>query len=91
MPPCHGRLRKCHLISQQELKKTKAYRAGELDLWDPRLWVWGCGGIMGNGGHHHHLDSSRKLKLPRTAIPAPTEALADELGLGWFLEREYGS
>lgn len=92
MPPCSGRLRKCHLISQQELKKTEAYRSGRLNLWDPRLWVWACGGIVGLGAHHGAFDTGMKqLRLARSAIPEATETLARGLGIEWWLDREYGA
>jgi len=37
------------------------------------------------------LDHSRTLKVPREALPAGLVEFADELGIGWWLEREYGS
>lgn len=57
---------------------------------DERSWVWGCGGPMGNAGHHGMLDASRTLRVPRYRIPEATEVFAAELGLGWWLDREYG-
>ena len=59
-------------------------------MWDDRAWVWGCGGPMGDGGHHGMLDKSRTLHLPREFIPPELEELALELGLMWWLDREYG-
>ena len=44
---------------------------------------------MGNAGHHGMLDASRTLRVPRDRIPAGTEHLAAELGLTWWLDREY--
>lgn len=83
---CDGRLVRVHLLPRQLLKRN-----GYADLVDdPRTWVVGCGGIMGNAGHHGQLDQSRTLRIPREAIPAETEALAEELGLSWWLGREYG-
>lgn len=84
--PCHGQLVRVHIVPRQLLKREK------LDdlIFDSRTWVWGCGGIMGNGGHHGELDHSRRLKIPRSAIPADTEQLMAEVGLGWWLDREYG-
>lgn len=84
MPPCDGRLVRVHLLPQQTIK-----RAGG-NPWDKRAWVYGCGGIVGNEGHHGMLDHSKKLRLPRVAIPDRTEALAAELGLGWWLDKHYG-
>lgn len=57
---------------------------------DPRTWVWACGGIMGQGGHHGMLDHSRTLRVPRSALPAGVEEVARLVGLEWWLEREYG-
>ena len=84
MTPCSGRLVRCHLIPRQLLKQQHHPE------WDRRAWVWGCGGIVGNGGHHGMLDSSRTLRLRREAIPAGVEELAYELGLLWWLDRTYG-
>ena len=84
MPACDGRLVRCHLIPQQLIKREGGRP------WDRRAWVWACGGITGNSGHHGMLDHSRRLRLPREAIPAHTEQLALELGLIWWLEKTYG-
>lgn len=98
--PCEGRLVRVHLIPKQLLKRT--WRSLERQdyplpfdsltalLADERAWVDGCGGIVGIGGHHGMLDHSRTLRIPRSAIPDGTVELAEELGLGWWLDREYG-
>ena len=97
MPPCSGRLVRCHLLPRQVLKKVDI-DGTEFDRpdWsvdalidDPRTWVWGCGGVIGNGGHHGMLDQSRKLRIPFEELPLPMVRLAVALGLGWFLDREY--
>jgi hypothetical protein len=86
MAPCVGQLRRVHLIPKQLIKRRDPAKA-----WDERGWVWACGGAgMGNAGHHGMLDHSRTLRIPRAAIPSATQELADELGLGWWLDREYG-
>ena len=85
MPACDGRLVRVHLVPKQQLRKAGCY-----DVWDRRAWVWACGGETGIGGHHGRLDHSRTLRLPRTAIPELTEELAAELGLEYWLDREYG-
>ena len=82
--PCDGRLVRCHLIPRQVLR-----RAG-WDEWDARAWVFGCGGIMGDSGHHGAFDHARTIWLPRSALPAEVEQLAYESGLLWFLDRTYG-
>jgi hypothetical protein len=83
---CDGKLRKCHLIRRQVIRRE----AGPMFEWDPRVWVWGCGGITGIGGHHGMLDYSRRLRVPRDRLPATVEEFAVEVGLEWWLEREYG-
>lgn len=59
---------------------------------DARSWVWGCGGPTGIGGHHGRLDSRGcdPLRIPRYRLPPGLEEFAEELGLGWWLDREYG-
>jgi hypothetical protein len=84
MLQCDGRLVRCHLIP-----KTVIQDAGG-KVWDPRAWVWGCGGPTGIGGHHGMLDHSKTLRLPRECLPAGLEEFALELGLMWFLDRTYG-
>lgn len=83
MTPCEGRLIKAHILPRQLLKRHGG------DPKDPRSFVFACGGIVGNAGHHGHLDSSRRLRLPRHAIPAGTQQMAEELGLVWWLDRTY--
>lgn len=58
--------------------------------WNDRSWVWACGGPMGQGGHHGELDTKRSLKIPRRLLPAGVEDFAAEVGLLWWLDREYG-
>jgi hypothetical protein len=83
--PCDGRLVKAHLIPRQLLK-----REGRADLIDdPRTWVPGCGGITGCSGHHGMLDYSRTLRIPRSLLPAAVEEVAEEAGLGWWIDRTY--
>lgn len=59
-------------------------------IWDPAVWVWACGGPVGNGGHHGMLDHSRTLRVPLEDLPARTVQAAARMGLWWWLEREYG-
>jgi hypothetical protein len=58
-------------------------------IWDRRTWVWGCGGPMGNAGHHGMLDHSRTIQVPFEALPVETFELARHLELVWWLETEY--
>jgi hypothetical protein len=97
MPPCEGPLVRCHLIPQQLLRRTPQYQAITLRpmrhwfLYDERSWVWGCGGAMGIGGHHHMFDCSKRIRLARCSIPAGTEELAEALDLQWYLDRTFGT
>jgi hypothetical protein len=84
--PCDGRLRMCHLIPAQLIRRE----VGRNHVWDDRVWVWGCGGPTGIGGHHGRLDYSRTLKIPRHRLPADVLDFADEFGLMWWVDREYG-
>lgn len=52
--------------------------------WDCRSWVWMC------EAHHHALDFTRALKIPRDALPSAVEEFAAEYGYTAWLEREYG-
>lgn len=83
--PCTGRLVRCHLIPKQVIKRVDPQA-----VWDPRSFVPGCGGLTGVGGHHGELDLSRSLRLSRDVLPEGLEEFAAELGLGWWLAREYG-
>jgi hypothetical protein len=84
--PCDGKLRKCHLIPAQLLRREGL---GQF-TWTEAVWVWGCGGIVGIGGHHGQFDHSRSLRVPREMLPAELEAFAAANGLAWYLDREYG-
>jgi hypothetical protein len=85
-------------ISVRELRRRVTpegranYRTRTLrDLCDDeRSWVPCCGGPLGPGGHHGQLDQSRHLRIPRADLPADVEEFAAELGLTWWIEREYG-
>jgi hypothetical protein len=82
---CDGQLVRCHLIPRQLL----AREGHDALIEDRRTWVPGCGGLTGIGGHHGELDTSRKLRIPLWRIPTETLLLLEEIGLGWWLEREY--
>ena len=58
-------------------------------VYDPRIGVSGCGGPMGNSGHHGALDVARTLKVPREALPEGVTEYAREFGLTWFVDLEY--
>lgn len=79
---CDGRMERAHLIREQTIRKHVS--RSKLILWAPAVWRPAC--------HRHHglLDQSKTLRIPRSAIPAETEAWADDNGLTWWLDREYG-
>jgi hypothetical protein len=90
--PCDGLLVRCHLLPRSLLRRELAVDKMELArlMWDERIFVAACGGLMGNTGHHGAFDTARTLKVPRWAIPAGLEEFAAEHRLGWWLDREYG-
>jgi hypothetical protein len=76
--PCEGRLVRCHLIPQQVIRRElramfktgPAKRDLENIVWDPRTWVWACGGFgHGNMGHHGLLDNPGGIEPPWDALP----------------------
>lgn len=85
---CDGRMDRAHLISQQLMKRElrTSPRIVELAaiLGDPRGWVPAC------RKHHGAFDVARTIRVPRSSLPVGVEDLALELGLEWWLEREYG-
>lgn len=80
--PCDGRMEHAHLIREQTIRKHVS--RSKLILWAPAVWRPAC--------HRHHglLDQSKTLRIPRSAIPAETEAWALEHGLSWWLAETYG-
>jgi hypothetical protein len=85
MPPCIGRLIKAHLIPKALLR---THALGDF-MWADPVWVWACGGPTGLAGHHGALDASKRLRIPRAAIPRSTERFCAKHGLTWYLERTY--
>jgi hypothetical protein len=45
---------------------------------------------MGVSGHHGQFDAARTLRVPRHYLPPVFVEWCDELGLGWYVDREYG-
>jgi hypothetical protein len=84
---CYGRLVRAHLIPQQTLKKEISYVCPQI-LWDPRVWVWACGGVMGQGSHHGMFDAHRII-VPYVDLPVGLLEFAEEHGLLWYLEKHY--
>jgi hypothetical protein len=48
-----------------------------------------CGGLRGISGHHGQFDGGQ-FKLSREMLPPETEEFAADLGLDWWLDRQYG-
>jgi hypothetical protein len=80
---CGGRMEKAHLIREQVIRREVS--RAKVVLWTPAVWRPAC------YRHHSMLDSSKRLRIPRSAIPAETEAWASENGLGWWLDETYGA
>lgn len=87
--PCSGRLIRAHLLPRQLLRRELDRTTYLAAVEDPRSWIPACGGIMGPTGHHGMLDYSRTLRIPYDKLPPGTVELARELGLDWWLEREF--
>jgi hypothetical protein len=84
--PCDrpmGLLWRVHLLDKQQLARRGA------DPWDPRGYVWACGGASGLAGCHGLLDSYR-LVVPRVELPAEVLELAAEAGMLAWVDRRYG-
>lgn len=60
--PCDGRMQWAHLIREQTIRK-RVSRAKAV-LWDQRVLQPAC------YRHHTMLDSSKTLRVPRSALPA---------------------
>lgn len=84
--PCEGPLVRAHLIPAQTIRREVGTRA----VWDDRVFVPACGGIVGIGGHHGQLDYTRSLRIPRAELPPDLEEFAAEFDLLWWLDRTYG-
>ncbi len=77
-------------VRERALRRERPTRTLRELCEDENGWVPCCGGSMGCSGHHGMLDYSRTLRIPRDRLPAAVEQFAAELGLAWFLDREYG-
>lgn len=75
---CSGVVQGHHAITQQTLKN----RGLHAWLWDTRNKVDVC-------THRHEQITSAHKPLPRRLLPAAVFEFADELGLGWFLDKHY--
>jgi hypothetical protein len=90
MPPCDGQVIRAHLIPRRLLLRELDAATAAKAIDDPRSWVPCCGGPTGAGGHHGMLDVSRTIRIPYRCLPVGLHSLCEELGLTWWLDREYG-
>jgi hypothetical protein len=58
-------------------------------LWNERCWTWMCGGPTGIGGHHGAFDA-KQIRITPWDLPPSLLEYAQEYGLEWCLERDYG-
>ena len=72
---CNGRLERCHMIPKQRLKKAgiTAYE----DVWDVRVWRWGC-------VRHHFLFDQHAIRLEREQYPSKVFEYAQEVGFDFI-------
>ena len=89
MPPCEGQLIKAHLLPRQLLRRELGPIQADEAIRNPASWVPACGGPQGQSGHHGMLDTARTLRVPYEALPVPLIALAEALGLAWWVCREF--
>jgi hypothetical protein len=89
---CDGQLVKAHLIPKQRIKRETLIGATKTQMaevvWDPRCWVYMCGGPTGIGGHHGAFDA-KQIRLNYVELPTAVKEYAEEYGLEWSLERDY--
>lgn len=69
-----------------ELREGQRWSLNKL-LQNEQACVLGCG--TGGQGHHGMLDNARTLRIPRAEIPHHVEVFARQIGLTWWLDREY--
>lgn len=78
---CEGRMDKAHLLPKSRLKKEHVPAEA---LWDPRVWVPAC------RKHHSAFDVARTLRVPRSALPVGLVRYAEDHGVGWLVDRDFG-
>lgn len=82
--PCElrpdGKFDRMHLIPAQRLRRAGLTKT---QAQDPRFIRPGC------RKHHHQFDQKR-IRVQRVEIPRETEEAAEEYGVSWSLDRDYG-
>jgi hypothetical protein len=79
-------------VARLHPEEVTRWRPLEDVIWDSRVWVPVCGGPMGNAGHHGRFDFAGvgRLAIARADLPPAVEEFAEEYGLEWSLEADYG-
>jgi hypothetical protein len=67
-----------HVIPRSDLKRMGLHDY----LWDERNGIGLC-------AYHHHRHTVWRERMPRELVPAAAYEFAEELGIGWLLDREY--
>lgn len=75
-----GKFDRMHLIPAQRLRKAGLSKK---EAQDERFIRLGC------RKHHHQFDQGF-IKVERVEIPRETEEAAEEYGVAWSLDRDYG-
>ena len=75
---CDGPVQGCHVIPQQTLRR----HGHRESLWDVRNGVGAC-----ERAHRRH--DNHQERWPRERLPGYVLEFAEELGLGWYMERFY--
>jgi hypothetical protein len=97
--PCDGPMDKAHLIPKARIRKELTSRTRAFDgsvptgpdwrgwlygaIWDPRVIVAACRA-------HHSAWDNRVFNIARGEVPQACEEYAEEYGLTWSLDRDYG-
>jgi hypothetical protein len=97
---CDGRIQNHHAIKQQTIKslfrkqkprpqapdvELRTYKERLRDaLSDTRNRLWAC------KRHHDLHEKSKWIPVPRSEVPDELEDFAEEYGLGYDLDRQFG-
>jgi hypothetical protein len=75
---------RAHLIPKARIKRElRIEREWRPVVWDPRVLVKAC--------RRHHADwDNRVFNIARGEVPQACEEYAEEYGLVWSLDRDYG-
>ncbi len=77
---CWGGVHQHHWVQAQRLKRNHHHA----HLRDPRNLSPVC-------HFHHGMLTARMMPVDRSELPAAAEEFADEVGMGWSLDVDYGS